>query len=201
MAKGEKGCFIVDSDVLYTVADGVKRVVVPVSCRMMIIISPSVIWVATKPICAYLRDSSMYVDVQTFCKTCPTCQKTCYVRQSDRVYLQPLPVISTPFRHIAMDIDGPLVRSSGGHQYILVITPHDFQRLSPCTLLLLLLCCVVLSSCFPGLVLRTRSLPTRGPTSPPDSCSSSTDSRGVPQSRPPCTTLRRTALSCALIKP
>lgn len=65
----------------------------------------------------YLRMSSrfywpsMYVDVQS----CPTCQKTCYVCQSDQ-----LPVISTLFTRIAIGIVGPLVRSSGGHQYILV---------------------------------------------------------------------------------
>lgn len=54
---------------------------------------------------------SMYVDVQT----CPTCQISCYVCQSDKQ-----PMISTLFRCIAIDIVGPLVRSSGGHQYILV---------------------------------------------------------------------------------
>ena len=132
MAKGEKECFVVDSDVLYAVADGVKRLVVPVSCRPMIMHLAH-----TLPCAGHLGRNksslhvssrfywpSMYVDVQTLCKTCPTCQKTCYVRQADRTYLQPLPVISTPFRRIAMDIVGPLVKSSGGHQYILVLCDY-----------------------------------------------------------------------------
>lgn len=35
--KGNKQCFIVENGVLYAVADGVKRLVVPVSCRQMIL--------------------------------------------------------------------------------------------------------------------------------------------------------------------
>ncbi|KAK7938780.1 hypothetical protein WMY93_002106 [Mugilogobius chulae] len=40
------------------------------------------------------------------------------------LFAKPLPVISTPFRRIAMDIVGPLVKSSSGHQYILVISDY-----------------------------------------------------------------------------
>lgn len=35
-----------------------------------------------------------------------------------------MPVITTPFRRIAMDIVGPLVKSSRGHQYILVVSDY-----------------------------------------------------------------------------
>ena len=132
VAKGVKECFIIDCDILYALANGVKRLVVPETCRPMIMhLAHTLPWAGhlgrNK---TYLRIASrfywpsMYTDVQTFCKTCPTCQKTCYVRQSDRAYLQPLPVISTPFRRIAMDIVGPLVRSSRGHQYILVVCDY-----------------------------------------------------------------------------
>ncbi|KAL0170804.1 hypothetical protein M9458_035400, partial [Cirrhinus mrigala] len=38
--------------------------------------------------------------------------------------LQPLPVISAPFRRIAMDIVGPLEKSSAGHRYILVVSDY-----------------------------------------------------------------------------
>ncbi|XP_024136818.1 uncharacterized protein LOC112151925 [Oryzias melastigma] len=41
-----------------------------------------------------------------------------------RALLHPLPVISTPFRRIAMDIVGPLPKSSSGHEYILVVCDY-----------------------------------------------------------------------------
>lgn len=132
VAKGDKDNFTVDRGVLYVVSDGVKRLVVPGACRPMIMhLAHTVPWAGhlgrNK---TYLRIASrffwpsMYSDVQNYCKTCPTCQKTCNVRQSDRAYLQPLPVISTPFRRIAMDIVGPLIRSSRGHEYILVVCDY-----------------------------------------------------------------------------
>ncbi|XP_042254566.1 uncharacterized protein LOC121887718 [Thunnus maccoyii] len=132
MAKEGKECFVIDNDVLYALADGVKRLVVPGSCRPMIMhLAHTLPWAGhlgrNK---TYLRLASrfywpsMYTDVQTFCRTCSTCQKTCYVRQSDCAYLQPLPIIATTFRRIAMDIVGPLVRSSTGHQYILVVCDY-----------------------------------------------------------------------------
>eukprot|EP00064_Thunnus_orientalis_P016885 superscaffoldBa00003444_g16958 len=132
VAKEGKECFVIDNDVLYALADGVKRLVVPGSCRPMIMhLAHTLPWAGhlgrNK---TYLRLASrfywpsMYTDVQTFCRTCSTCQKTCYVRQSDCAYLQPLPIIATTFRRIAMDIVGPLVRSSRGHQYILVVCDY-----------------------------------------------------------------------------
>ncbi|KAK7922269.1 hypothetical protein WMY93_009171 [Mugilogobius chulae] len=78
----------------------------------------------------YLRVSArfywprMYQDIQAYCTTCPICQKTAPTRKSDRALLHPLPVISTPFRRIAMDIVGPLVKSARGHQYILVVCDY-----------------------------------------------------------------------------
>lgn len=66
----------------------------------------------------------MHTDVDTFCMTCTACQKTFHTRKSDRASLQSLPVISTPFQHIAMDIVGPLVQSRRGHQYILVVCDY-----------------------------------------------------------------------------
>ncbi|XP_036001527.1 alpha-1,3-mannosyl-glycoprotein 2-beta-N-acetylglucosaminyltransferase b isoform X1 [Fundulus heteroclitus] len=50
--------------------------------------------------------------------------KTRPTRKSDRAPLQPLPVVSTPFRKVAMDIVGPLVKSGCGHQYILVVCDY-----------------------------------------------------------------------------
>ena len=39
--------------------------------------------------------------------------------------LVPLPIVSTPFEKIAMDIVGPLPRSRSGHWYILVICDYS----------------------------------------------------------------------------
>ncbi len=63
----------------------------------------------------------------THCNTCTTCQKTSAVPQRSRAPLQPLPVISEPFRRIAMDIVGPLEKSSAGHRYIFVISDYATQ--------------------------------------------------------------------------
>lgn len=67
---------------------------------------------------------SLYTDVQTYCNTCATCQMTSVVSQQGWAPLYPLPVISTPFRKITIDIMGPLEKSSAVHQYILVICDY-----------------------------------------------------------------------------
>ena len=63
---------------------------------------------------------TMYKDVADYCKSCPTCQKSA-VAKKQRVPMVLLPIISEPFSRIAMDIVGPLPRSSSGMRYILVI--------------------------------------------------------------------------------
>ncbi|XP_039469438.1 uncharacterized protein LOC120440644 [Oreochromis aureus] len=129
---GGKEKFIVDKNVLYAVDGDHQRLVIPSSCRPLIMhLAHTLPWAGhlgrQK---TYMRVSSrffwpsMYTDIQKYCRTCPTCQKTCPARKSDRALLLPLPVISTPFRRIAMDIVGPLVKSSRGHQYILVVCDY-----------------------------------------------------------------------------
>uniref|UniRef100_A0A9J7ZIR3 Gypsy retrotransposon integrase-like protein 1 n=1 Tax=Cyprinus carpio carpio TaxID=630221 RepID=A0A9J7ZIR3_CYPCA len=72
----------------------------------------------------FLLAKKMYQDVQDYCKTCTECQMVAPVRTADRSYLQPLPIIGTPFERIGMDIIGPLVKSSSGHQFALVICDY-----------------------------------------------------------------------------
>ncbi|XP_061119601.1 uncharacterized protein LOC133142388 [Conger conger] len=67
------------------------------------------------------RDMSEETEaVEDYCRHCAVCQL-----HSPKVTLRnpliPLPVIDVPFRRIAMDILGPLPKSSRGHRYILVI--------------------------------------------------------------------------------
>jgi len=61
--------------------------------------------------------------VEDFCRSCPDCQQVA-PRPHLRSPLIPLPIISVPFSWIAMDLVGPLPRSSRGHQYILVILDY-----------------------------------------------------------------------------
>ncbi|KAL5473231.1 hypothetical protein EMCRGX_G027688 [Ephydatia muelleri] len=56
-------------------------------------------------------------------KRCEACQKTSRVKPR-HAPLIPLPIMDEPFQKIAMDIVGPLPRSSSGNQYVLVICDY-----------------------------------------------------------------------------
>ncbi|XP_035986825.1 uncharacterized protein LOC105922039 [Fundulus heteroclitus] len=124
--------YLVESDVLYNIENECKRLVIPAKCRPLIMyLAHTLPWAGhLGRHKTYLRTSArfywptMYSDIQTYCATCPICQKTSATRKADRALLRPLPVISTPFRRIAMDIVGPLIKSSSGHQYILVVSDY-----------------------------------------------------------------------------
>ena len=66
---------------------------------------------------------TLYADVAKFCKGCLVCQKSSKTRVQ-RAPLIPLPVVQEPFKRIAMDIVGPLPRSSSGKRYILVVCDY-----------------------------------------------------------------------------
>ena len=66
---------------------------------------------------------TLYRDVAEWCRTCEKCQKHSPIRNL-RAPLVPLPVIEEPFTRIAMDVVGPLPRSSSGHEYILVVCDY-----------------------------------------------------------------------------
>ena len=59
-------------------------------------------------------------DVADYCRGCDACQKTAG-KNVPRAPLIPLPVISQPFERIAMDIVGPLTKSSRGNHFVLVV--------------------------------------------------------------------------------
>lgn len=65
-----------------------------------------------------------YSDTVKYCQSCPECQLTAPSKKRDRAPLISMPIIDTPFTRIAMDIVGPLERSSAGHRYILVICDY-----------------------------------------------------------------------------
>eukprot|EP00731_Ephydatia_muelleri_P020019 Em0012g844a len=62
-------------------------------------------------------------DVADFCKRCETCQKTSWVKPQHAPMI-PLPFVDEPFQRIAMDIVGPLPRSSSGNRCMLVVCDY-----------------------------------------------------------------------------
>ena len=66
---------------------------------------------------------SLHSDVDMYCRSCSVCQKTAQSRVK-KAPIIPLPVIEEPFSRIAMDIVGPLPKSSSGNRYILVLCDY-----------------------------------------------------------------------------
>ena len=62
-------------------------------------------------------------DVERYCQGCPECQRVA-PRPTVRNPLIPMPIIETPFDRIALDIVGPLPKTSRGHRYILVLVDY-----------------------------------------------------------------------------
>lgn len=65
----------------------------------------------------------LFRDVKNYCRTCAECQKTA-PKGVSKAPMIPLPIIEVPFKRIAMDIVGPLPRSSSGKRFILVICDY-----------------------------------------------------------------------------
>ena len=64
-----------------------------------------------------------YKDVAEYCKTCVECQKATTTKGTKAPMIS-LPIIGEPFHRIAMDIVGPLQRSTKGNKYILVLCDY-----------------------------------------------------------------------------
>ena len=66
---------------------------------------------------------TLYKDVEEFCVCCTHCQK--YSKKGvPKAPLVPLPVVSTPFQKVALNIVGPLPQSRNGCHCILVICDY-----------------------------------------------------------------------------
>lgn len=123
--------FMVENDILYAMEDAGKHLVVQTSCRPLVLhLAHTVPWAGhLGQQKTYMRLGSrffwptMFTDVKYFCTTCPDCQVTTHIK-AKQVPLHPLPIISTPFRCIAMDVVVPLEKSSSVYQYILVICDY-----------------------------------------------------------------------------
>ena len=70
---------------------------------------------------------TIFKDVEEYCRCCDRCCDRCQkinTRKVPPAPLIPLPVITEPFRRIAMDIVGPLPRSRLDNRFILVICDY-----------------------------------------------------------------------------
>jgi transposase InsO family protein len=63
-------------------------------------------------------------EVKDFCATCPQCQLVARKLVMDRAPLNPVPVVSEPFRKIAIDLIGELPKTKTGYKYILTIIDY-----------------------------------------------------------------------------
>ena len=63
----------------------------------------------------------MFHEIQEYCASCDICQRTAKQRSGEKVPMISPPIISEPFKKIAMDIVGPLSRTKKGNKYILTI--------------------------------------------------------------------------------
>ena len=62
-------------------------------------------------------------DIEQYCQACPECQRVA-PRATVRNPLIPMPIIETLFDRIALDIVGPLPKTSRGHRYIPVLVDY-----------------------------------------------------------------------------
>ncbi|XP_024117097.1 uncharacterized protein LOC112138718 [Oryzias melastigma] len=121
----------IEHSILYQLHGAVKRLMVPRDVRDTILsLGHSIPWAGhmgkNKTLACIQRWfhwPGLQKDVTNFCKSCPQCQKTSS-RFPSKALLQPLPIISTPFERLGMDIVGPVKRSKYGNRFMLVITDY-----------------------------------------------------------------------------
>ncbi|XP_067442125.1 uncharacterized protein [Thunnus thynnus] len=128
----EREAFVVKGDMLYRRSQIGDQLVIPQSLRPTVLnLSHSIPWAGhlgqAKTFSRMVPRfywPQQYADTVKYCQSCPQCQLTAPGRKGDRAPLISMPIIDTPFSRIAMDIVGPLERSSAGHKYILVVCDY-----------------------------------------------------------------------------
>ena len=111
--------------------DSTEQLVQPVQCRIAVLKLARDIPLAghlgrrktTSRILQRFYWPGMFRDVSDYCRLCPECQKSS-PRGRSKAPLIPLPIIDVPFKRMAMDIVGPLPRSSSGNCFILVLCDY-----------------------------------------------------------------------------
>ncbi|XP_063334794.1 uncharacterized protein si:ch211-282j22.3 isoform X1 [Pelmatolapia mariae] len=126
-----KGEFLLKDGILYRQQGSALQLVVPRAVQKVVLsLGHSIPWAGhlgkhktMARIRKYFHWPGMRSDVTLFCKSCPQCQKSS-LKIPSRAPLQSLPIISTPFERLGMDIVGPLERSKAGNRYMLVVTDY-----------------------------------------------------------------------------
>ena len=76
-------------------------------------------------VCAQFWWPGVSRDIRNYCKSCDKCQRTSIRGHTRKAPLMKMPIISTPFERIAIDIVGPLNPPSIlGHKYIFTIIDY-----------------------------------------------------------------------------
>ena len=109
----------------------VEQLVLPMQCRKAVLQLAHEVPLAAhlgknktaKRILSRFYWPTLYRDVEEFCKCCRICQKASRLKGS-KAPLIPLPIVTEPFRRVAMDIVGPLPRTVSGNRYILVMSDY-----------------------------------------------------------------------------
>ena len=65
----------------------------------------------------------IFKEVAEYCRSCEVCQRS-QPRPAARAEMVPMPLVSTPFKRIAMDLVGPLPRTKRGNRFILTICDY-----------------------------------------------------------------------------
>lgn len=66
----------------------------------------------------------MHKDISEYCNTCDICQKAAKKTGHEKSPLVSVPVVGIPFSKVAIDLVGPLPKSSRGNRYILVLVDY-----------------------------------------------------------------------------
>ena len=110
----------------------IDRVVVPESYRQEILRVAHTIPIAghmgrdktLDRISSHFYWPKLSFDVSNYVATCPECQMVARKRVNYRAPLKPVPIVTEPFRKIAIDLIGELPRTKTGYRYILTVVDY-----------------------------------------------------------------------------
>ncbi|XP_057693505.1 uncharacterized protein LOC130916648 [Corythoichthys intestinalis] len=130
-AKAKGNDFCVQNDILYRQNGSIKQLVVPRAVRGIVLrLGHAIPWAGhlgkhktLARVKRYFYWPGLRKDVEQFCRSCPECQITS-ARRPHKAPLHPLPVVSTPFQRLGMDVVGPVEKSKSGNRFMLVITDY-----------------------------------------------------------------------------
>ena len=133
--------FVLHNDLIYrqctlspvTTEVGKRVLVVPSPCRKLVLKTAHDIPVAghfsnrrtENKVCDKFWWPGVSSDVRQYCRSCDACQRTAARGRTRPVAMTTMPIISTPFERIAIDLVGPLSPpTSQGHRFILTMIDY-----------------------------------------------------------------------------